>query len=191
MLASTTVFAYEKVRYYDVDGQTYRETRQVVREPVREVHYQTRQQTFYRRRPESVRNITDTYYVPVTKYRWEVRWHNKQSLLQAPHLAYHAVPYTVWEIQQRTRQVIESAASWVPETRSVRVPVPKLRFVEKEEVSRVAVGPSDSRMATFTTTLRDFRPSRGLPVYGGIARLDGDPPRQGSRLSSDGWRARR
>lgn len=177
------------VRYYDQGDQTIRETRNVTREPVREIHYRTEQQTTYRPKPGSVRNVTDTYYVSVTKYRWETRWHNKWNLLQQPHLAYHAVPYTAWEPRQVTRQVVEASAGMVPETKTVRVPVPTLRFVERQNVTRVAVGSSNTRLAAVPQY--DTAETR-QPIYGGIARLDGDPPRYGAaRTADDGWRARR
>lgn len=158
-----------KERYFEKDGVTYRETRQVVQRPVTTTRYETRQTTVYR--PQYRTELRDTYrayQVPVTEYQWVTRMRGRWNPFVRPYLSHELVPVTRWECRSEVQQVPVTAAEWVPETRTVQVPVTTQRMAQEEVIRRVVV---------------DGRPSRGQAV-GGIAQLEGDPPRQ-----STGWRA--
>lgn len=177
------------VRFYEEDGVTYRETRVRVRRPVSETRYEERQETVYRPRyTTDIRDATQTYYAPVTRYQWEARWHGWWNPFQDPYVAYHLVPYTYWQTRQQTIQVPQTKSEWVPETRTVRKPITTLRFVEKEEVSRVAVNPQPRR----STASSAPAVAQGVqkPI-GGVARLEGDPPRHGTGDVVGPWQGRR
>ena len=189
---AATAGAADDVRYYQQNGVTYRETRTVVKQPVNDVQYRDLQQTIYRNRyTTEMRNVVRNGYVPVTRYTWEPRWHGQWNIFQGPHLAYHLVPYTNWENRQQTIQVPTTRREVVPETRTVRVPQTNLRYEDRVQVTRVPVGPSaphvSSAAAQHPTPI--FRPPMQnvdqREVYGGIARLDGDPPRYGIATTSE------
>ena len=183
-LAATSLAA-DNVRYYQQNGVTYRETRTVVKQPVNVVQYRDLQQTFHRDRyTTEMRDVVRNRYVPVTRYAWQPRWHGQWNILQGPQLAYHLVPYTNWELQQQTIRVPTTRRQVVPETRTVRVPQTNVRYEDRVQVTRVPVGPAAPH---FSSTVRPpahvFRlPAQNVDsgeVYGGVARLDDDPPRYG------------
>ncbi len=156
-------------RYFEKDGVTYRETRQVVQRPVTTTRYETRQTTVYRPQYRTeLRDTYRTYQVPVTEYQWTTRMRGRWNPFTRPYLSHELVPVTRWECRSEVNQVPVTAAEWVPETRTVQVPVTTQQIAQEEVIRRVVV---------------NGQPSRGNAV-GGIAQLDGDPPRQ-----STGWRA--
>ena len=183
--AATLFGAESEVRFYQQDGVTYRETRAVVRRPVSQTRVEQREQTVYRPRYSTdMRHTTQSVYTPVTQFYWEARWHGWWNPFQEPYVAYHAVPYTSWQARQQSVRVPVTGRELVPEKQTVRVPVTTLRFVEKEEVSRVAIRPRPA------SPPRTVRQTRDGPI-GGIARLEGDPPRYGTAVGAGPWRTRR
>jgi hypothetical protein len=74
----------------------------------------------------------------------------------------------------------------VPETRTVKVPVRTLRFVEQEQVRVVAVGPAPRQVVV----PQQAAASPGLPL-GGVSRLESDPPRIPSGFPATGGTIRR
>ena len=187
-LAAASFGAEADVRYYQQHGVTYRETRAVVRRPVSQTRIEQREQTVYRQRYSTeMRSTTQSVVTPVVQYYWQAQWHGWWNPFQQPYLAYHAVPYTSWQTRQQTVRLPVTQRELVPEKRTVRVPVTTLRLVRKEEVSRVAVKPAPSAPALAPSIAGQ---ARDAPI-GGIARLERDPPRQGTSVTADGWRARR
>jgi hypothetical protein len=184
--------ADDDVRYYQQNGVTYRETRTVVKQPVNDVQYRDMQKTFYRDRyTTEMRDVVRNSYVPVMRHAWQPRWHGQWNILHGPHLAYHLVPYTSWEVRQQTIQVPTTRREVVPETRTVRVPQTNLRYEDRVQVTRVPVGPSathGSSRAAQPPAHVFRRPTQNVDqreMYGGIARLDGDPPRYGIATKSE------
>ena len=189
---AATAAAADDVRYYQQNGVTYRETRTVVKQPVNDVQYRDLQHTFYRDRyTTEMRDVVRNRYVPITRYVWQPRWHGQWNILQGPHLAYHLVPYTNWEIRQQTIRVPTTRHEIIPETHTVRVPQTNLRYEDRVQITRVPVGPSAPHFSS--ATAQHSTPLFRLPtqnagqreVYGGIARLDEDPPRYGIATKSE------
>ena len=173
----------DEVRYYEKDGVTYRETRQVVRRPVCETQLRPSTQTVYREEQTSeLRETQRTWWSPVTEYRCDAYWVGRWNPLVEPCLAYRMVPRTRWEQRTEVVQVPVTCRRLVPETRTVQVPVSTRRMVDEEVITRVAVGGVRSAApVVLSPTPTVSRPER----VGGVARLDKDPPRQGV---STAWR---
>lgn len=224
-VAQTPPPAAVDVRYYDENGVRFQETRYQVRQPVREVRtvdqpvteYQTTFRTAWEPR-------TVTSVVPVTQYEVVPRLHDWWRIFGEPYVAYHLEPYTVWTSVTHSTSVPVTRQETQPQTRTVRLAVPQLRFETQERVTRVALGPSSnfangdpSRPTTVaevtvpqpsiaqaapggfgdlspnSAAAPQFIPARGggATGYGGIARLEGDPPRYGTVAGAGGWQARR
>lgn len=213
----------QESRFYEEGGITYKEIRTKVQQPVRELEYRDEQQTHYRERyVTDMQPTSQTVYQPAVQYVWEPRWHDWWRVFEGPHLAYHLVPRSTWLPQVVNYQVPVTRREVAPETRTVRVAVPKLSMKEVDSVTRVAVGPAASSTTLAQTPVV---PAPGLawnltPVvppssvyppsaagyayspygygyaypYGGVARLQSDPPRYGSGLangaSQGAWQAR-
>lgn len=179
----------DEVRYYTQDGVTYRETTRRVRRPVTETRVQPQPRTTYRQQYSTqVRQTQRAVYMPVTRYAWVGRWYGRWNPFQDPYFVYELEPMTYWQSRVETVRLPVTQRRLIPETKMVQVPVTVLRFEEKDEFSRVAVAPR--RVAAS----RDSNPT--LPVkspgpIGGIARLDGDPPRYATGLVTGDWRVRR
>ena len=144
----------QNVRYYEQNGVTYRETTAKVRRPVREIEQKEYQQTVYRDKYDTrFQSVQQYNYQPVTQYRWQPKYHGWWNVLQGPHLAYHLEQRTVWQPRLQNYQVPVTTRTVVPETRTVRVGVPKLAMKEDDVVTRVAVGPA-AATTTASQTLR-------------------------------------
>ena len=185
----------EHVRYCEQNGVTYRETRKRVQLPTAETRYEKRQETVYHDQyTTQMHDSHHTVLVPVTEYRWETRIHGWWNPFQSPSIAYHLVPRRRWEPRTETVRIPITTHQTIPETRTVHVPVTTLGFVEKEEVSRVAVSPrattptSLARRATspgsqYSATIsRGSSSAAGREAVGGITRMESDPPRRGPAL---------
>jgi hypothetical protein len=166
LAAATPSTLGQETRYFEKDGVTYRELRQVVRRPVNETRYEERQQTVWR--PQVV--------TEVQQMQWEPRWHGVLNPFKSPHVAYHAVPRTTWQPSVETVQSPVTKSEWVAETRTVRVPVTELRFAEEERITRVPMAPTPG---TLSRAPRGGASVAGNPPIGGLRQLDGDPPRHG------------
>ena len=193
----------EDVRYYQGEnGLTYKETRRIVRRPITTTDWQERQQTVYRQELRSnTRDYWQTYHSPVTEYQWLSRLHGRWNPFVVPYYTHHLVPVTRWEPRAQVVQVPSWRAEWVPETRTVRVPVSTQRMAEEEVITRVAVsGPPTTteprRLAAqpAPAPITNVPPAASSwpaassrpppPRYGGVV-LPGDPPRHAT-----GWRSR-
>jgi hypothetical protein len=235
LMAFGALCGADDVRYYEEGGITYRETRSTVKQPVREIEYENQQQTYYREQYQTqMHDVQQMVYQPVTQYRWEPRTHGWWRIFQGPHIAYHLIPETRWQTNVVNQKLPVTQRSYIPETRTVRVAVPKLSLKETENVTRTAVGPAagNTRLSQAPTTAPTtsqapasiawnvtpapvtygysypsapvYLPAYpaaqyayGSPVYspygtyGGVARLEGDPPRYGlSAVGEGNWQAR-
>ena len=172
-LASADVAgAADTVRFFTKDGVTYRETRSVTQRPLWETRTETRQETVYREQVKTEwRNVERTSYTPVTECRWQPYWVHRWNPFREPYLAYRRVPCTTLQARREIVSQPVVSRNWVPETRTVQIPVQRQRMVEEEVISRVAVGGH-----TPTTAV-----ARRVPAGG--QQLDNDPPRTAS-----GWR---
>lgn len=143
-IAATAVQAQdEDVRFYEQGGVTYRETTTRMRQPTREIEYKDQEQTVYREKYDTrVQTYRQYRYAPTTQYYWEPRVHNTWNIFASPHMAYHLQPRTNWQLQTRAAQVPITERRLEPETRMVKVAVPKLSMQERDVVSRTAVGPA-------------------------------------------------
>ena len=164
--------AADTVRFYEKDGVTYRETRSVTQRPLWETRTEARNETVYREQVKTdFRNVERTRLTPVTECRTEPYWVHRWNPFRQPYMAYRTVPRTTLQAQREIVSQPVVSRNWVPETRTVHVPVHRQRLVQEEVVSRVAVGGHSP------TTAVASRPGSGG------AQLDNDPPR-----SASGWR---
>jgi len=182
----------QEVVYYEENGVTYRETRQLIRCPVAETKIQESEQTVYRPQWKTeTRDLVRTYHVPVTEYRWEAYWQGRFNPFVQPYLAQRLVPSTRWETRTETVKVPTTSYSVVPEKSVVRTPVTTWKTVERQVTARVPVAgrivaSSTTSSPSGATGAQAASAGGASPGMGGVARLDADPPRQGSNLS---WRA--
>lgn len=173
-LLSGAQIATAEERLIEKDGVTYRETRRVVQRPVVETRYEQREQTVYRERYDAeIRETSQTYFTPVTEYRWVTVLKGRWNPFSQPYLAPEYKPVTTWQAREHIIRTPVARRELVPEKRIVQVPVTTQRMAEEEIISRVAVSPSSGTLGTRSTT-----------SVGGVARLESDPPRQ-----STNWRA--
>lgn len=177
-LGAAAVHAQD-VRYTTGEnGATYRETRQVTRHLVTDVTHQEVPRTVYREQANvQMQDVNRVYQVPVTEYRRETYWRGRWNPFVQPYLAERIVPYTRWENRSETVRVPITTRQLVAETQIDKVPVVTHRYVDGEVVSRVPVSGGASNIASSTPP--------GGTVIGGVARLDNDPPRQGTDTN---WR---
>ena len=170
LLGGLSAWSADDVRWVTKNGQTYREQVAVERVPTTVVRIEERQQTVFREEYSTeVRDSQRTVYVPVTEYVMQPRWHGLWNPFKAPHVAYHMVPQTRWEVRNETVKVPVTTRQLVPETRTVQVPVRELDFVEREYITRVPVSGSRPSLA-----------AEGIPAGGavGVAKLENDPPKE-------------
>ncbi len=166
------------VRYYEQDGITYRETRQVIRRPVTTTHYEQRQQTVYRQQMNT--ELRDTYRTtrtPVTEYQWVARVRGTWNPFVREYVSHELMPIKRWETRTEVIQVPTTVTRWVAENRTTQVPVTTCRMADEEVINRVAVG------GTIPGNVPSIASRNSI---GGVARLEGDPPRK-----STGWQTAR
>jgi hypothetical protein len=131
----------DDVRYFEKDGVTYRETRQVVRRPVVETRMEARDCTVYRDKfTTELQDTPRSFPVAITEYHWVPVWRRPLNPFAAPYLTYEMVPQTRWETRSDTMKTAVTRREVVPEKITQQVPVTTQRFVEDEIISRVAVG---------------------------------------------------
>jgi hypothetical protein len=205
----------DDVTYFEKDGVTYRETRQKIQRPVTELRYAQLPQTTYRPTvANGTQSVTRSYMAPVTEYKshWRLvgRWN---PFVRQPYWEQRQVPITRWELKTDTVQVPANAPTLVPQTTAVPAPVASTRMVEDEIISRVAVAtrapgsPTPTPVATAQVAAAPIRsaPAQAAPLgivpnrspvspaavgsrptpFGGISKLDQDPPRVGNNVQ---WR---
>ena len=203
------MMAQETVRYYEKDGLMYREKTIKIQHPVQEMNYKEVTETvnrdrYYTELKPYVRNS----YVPVTTYAWHPEYVGKWNPFEQPHVAYRPVPKVSWSVQPQTIQVPVTRRVTTPEKRIRKVPQTSLKYVEREYVQTIPVGPaptrnasnrssngattttssipsgqSASRVRTTSPSNQIYRPPTRQPgpqeLFGGVARIEADPPRTG------------
>ena len=170
MLGGLSAWAADDVRWVTRNGQTYREHVTVERVPTTVTRMEERQETVYTERYlTEVRDSQRTVYVPVTEYVMQPRWHGLWNPFTSPHVAYHMVPQTRWEVRSETVQVPVTTRELVPQTRTVQVPVRELGFEERQHITRVLVPGTRPSLA-----------AEDIPAGGnvGVAKLENDPPKE-------------
>ena len=155
-------------RFVEQGGIRYRETRMNVKQPVRDVHYVDMPQTYYleRYRTDYV-NQTSVQQVPRTRYEAVPRlydWWRVMGVFGEPYVQYGIEPLTTWQSVPRTTRVPVTRREVAQQTRTVKVAVPYVRMVEKQQISRVAVGPATNRSAANT---QNTSVANNLPRYPG------------------------
>jgi hypothetical protein len=217
LVAALPISAVE-VRYYrDERGVTWREEHRNVEEQVAETSISSQPQAVYREKYSTdTRQHQYLAYVPTTEYQWVPRWHGWWRIFEGPHLAYHLQPRTVWKSIPYTVSVPTLNREWVAETRNVQAPTSESRVKTREIVRRTPVSPGSSALAAGSwggshalfdpyggydptrafamppvSPVPQYVPAYGqAQAYGGIARLDSDPPRW-ANPSEGAWQMRR
>lgn len=200
-LAGSSIAFGEEVRYYEKDGVTYRETRQVIQRRIPETTYTDQTQTVYRDQyVTQTKDTARTVLTPVTEYRVQPRLVGRWNPFIEPYYVYESVPTVRWESRTEVVPIQTASRQLVPETRTVRTPVTTWRTVEEEVISRVAVCTTPNTTSSLANTSSS---STGatlagplVPVkipasarsesVGGLSRLENDPPRQGANTA---WRS--
>lgn len=169
LLAAAPAANCEDVRYYEENGVTYRETRQVVQRPVTEVTHQPTDRTVLREQYRTeMHDTVQVYSAPVTEWRYEAYWVGRWNPFMQPYLAQRLVPYTRWETRTAKAQTPVVKREVVSEVRTEHVPVVTSRMVNEEVIRRVAVGGTPAGT-----------PGQPTPqvaqqnTIGGVNRLDG------------------
>lgn len=161
----------DDVRFYKGDdGNTYRETRRIVKQPVSETQYVDHPYTVYSERVSTelqpnYRNV----YTPVTEYTWEPVMAGRWNPFSSPHVEYQYKPHTRWDVRTEQTTVPITRRELVPVQGVTRTPVTTLKMVDVEQTEKMAVR-NDTALGSLSV---------GQSV-GGVANLQGnDPPRQG------------
>jgi len=167
--------ALGQVRYEEKDGVRY----QVTQSQVPVTVMQDRQQTVYSQQlTTNTLNHQQLYCVPNTSYQWDSRLRGRWNPFVTPYWTYNLRPVTSWSTQVANVQIPVSQVAWVPQTKTVQVPVTAYRPAETW-VAMNAITPPSTGLASAgplsgpSATLA-ARPSVAL---GGVA-LQKDPPRQ-------------
>ena len=184
--------AGSEVRYYEQDGITYRETRQVVQKPVYQTEMRPTTRTVYRQEQVTeMRATTRTWWSPVTENTCEAVWMGRWNPFVKPYIVYRPTTRTRWESRTETVQAPVTVSRWVPQTTTTEVPVTVQRMVPEEVISRVAVSgvglpaPSSTVQHSAAGALAPIPRPASTGAVGGVARLDNDPPRRGVNTA---WR---
>ncbi len=172
----------DDVRYFEKDGVTYRETRQVVRRPVVETRMEARDCTVYRDQVTTeLQEMPRSIPVAITEYHWVPVWHRSLNPFAAPYLTYQMAPQTRWETRNDTVKTAVTRRQVVPEKITQQVPVTTQRFVEDEIISRVAVGTRPA--ATAAPAAAPAAVPATAPVVGGRYGMPAADPVVGGRYS--------
>lgn len=155
--------------------------RQTERLPVVEQAWEERQCTVYRDQWQTEwRTYNQSVWSPVTQWYAIPHVHNRWNPFAIPYVDYHVRPVTRWVPRCAQYQVPVMVNKPVAETRTVRVPVRKLRFAEREIPAPL---PARSYVTNAPRLERPApEPEPEEPRYGGIARLDMDQPLRSSQL---------
>ena len=187
----------QQVREVVENGVRYQETTQVSQRQVPVTVMQDQQQTVYAQQLTSnTMNHQQLYCVPNTSYQWDSQLRGRWNPFVTPYWTYNLRPVTTWSTQVANVQIPVNQVAWVPQTRTVQVPVTTYRTANVETKTRVAMN-SPSTTSTGLASARPLssgptatiaaRPSTSLAArpstsLGGVA-LENDPPRQ----ATGGW----
>ncbi|MDZ4659350.1 MAG: hypothetical protein SH868_17390 [Bythopirellula sp.] len=127
------------------DGIKYQVTRQVVQQTVPTTVMQDRQQTVMTQQvtTETIAH-QQVYSVPVTQYEMVGTLHGRWNPFVEPYWTYEMQPVTYYQEQVANVQIPMNKVTWVPQTKTVQVPVTEFRTAEQEIVTRVALTGGES-----------------------------------------------
>ena len=178
----------QTVTYDEQGGIRYQVTTRVSQRQVPVTVMQDRNQTVYSQQLKTnTLNHQQLYCVPSTSYQWDSRLHGRWNPFITPYWTYNMRPVTTWSTQVANVQIPVNQVAWVPQTRTVQVPVTNYRTAEEKTVTRVAMnttpssGLANARPLSSPTATLAARRSTSL---GGVA-LENDPPKQ----ATGGWQA--
>lgn len=112
----------QEIRYFERNGITYREVlgcATVVQAP------QTAQCSPLVYRPQffvESRRVLQSYWVPITEYRWETRWVNRWNPFAEPYQELRYVPVTRWEYRTEIAEMPVTCQRWVAEPAAKATP---------------------------------------------------------------------
>jgi len=184
--------AQGQVRYEEKDGVRYQVTQRVTQHQVPVTVMQDRQQTVYTQQlTTNTLNHQQLYCVPSTAYRWDSRLHGRWNPFITPYWSYNLRPVTTWNTQVANVQIPVNQVAWVPQTKTVQVPVTAYRPAEEKTETWVAMN-NTSAPSTGLATARPLSssPSATLAARSGVAlggvAMQSDPPRQST---GGGWQS--
>jgi len=132
----------QDVRLVQQNGTKFVESTETVRQPVVDTTVERQEQTVYREEYiTQMRETQQTYFAPVTEYRWEPRVHGRLNPFRPNTVAYHLVPHTRWEPRTHTIRTPVTTRQLRPQTRVVEVPRRRIGFVEQQRTTRTALAP--------------------------------------------------
>jgi hypothetical protein len=186
--------AADEGRYVTENSVTYYDVYRIVPRTVTETNSQQTTRTVYKVECSTeTRNVTRTWYCPVTVYRPESDLIGRWNPFVEPYWETQWVAETQWVPHSDVVKVPVTTRKLIPQTQTVQIPVTTQKIVyENVLVSRMAVSgmptspsvpsgpvprPNPSTAAPQSTTILYQPLPPGEPV-GGIARLKQDPPRQ-------------
>jgi hypothetical protein len=180
-------------RYVQENGILYYDVYRSVPRTVTETATRQTTQTVYKEQLNTeTRDVTRTYWCPVTTYRAETEMVGKWNFFIEPYYETRWVAETRWAPRSETVKMPVTCRKLVPETQNVQVPVTTQKVVcENVLVSRVMVngaapitpgiiGPlprPTAQTLPVQTTLPQYQPAQSGAQIGGVARLNQDPPR--------------
>ncbi len=127
------------------DGIKYQVTRQVMQQTVPTTVMQDRQQTVMTQQvtTETIAH-QQVYSVPVTQYEMVGTLHGRWNPFVEPYWTYEMQPVTYYQEQVANVQIPMNKVTWVPQTKTVQVPVTEFRTAEQEITTRVALTGGES-----------------------------------------------
>lgn len=170
----------DEVKFYKApNGDTVRETRQVVSRWLPETKLQQQERTVYRYNTTMQPSVR-TYQVPVTQYQWVQSWERASwNPFSQPSLTYRLVHST--KMETRTETVRIPVTQLVPAKQVEQVPVVTGRMVQDEHIERVVVASPPPTLPAVST---DQTSVASRDLMGGL-KLESDPPRDGAWRSAD------
>lgn len=145
------------VRYFEHNGITYRETREVYRRPILQYEYETQTRTVMQpKREVEQQTVERRVAVPATQNVEQVRWHNQWNPFQRAYPVRVTVPVTTYTYKTEQVTVPVERVTMVPVQQEVRVPVLKERLIAEEFVRRERV---DLRTQTAAVPASPNRPA--------------------------------
>jgi hypothetical protein len=187
-------------RYIQENGITYYDIYRTVPRTINETSLQQTTRTVYKVQSNTeTRDVTRTWWCPVTTYRTETEMVGRWNFFIEPYYETKLVPETRWVLHSEVVKMPVTCQKLVPETQTVQVPVTNQKIVNDTVlVSRVIVSvPSSAASSAATpvvgpvarptvqntpvqTTLPQYQPLKPGEQIGGISRLSSDPPRYGT-----------
>lgn len=180
----------QEVTYKTENGVRYQVTTRVQQRQVPVTVMQDRSQTYYA--PQVTTNTLNhqqLYCVPNTSYQWDTQLRGRWNPFITPYWTYNLRPVTTWSTQVANVQIPVNQVAWVPQTKTVQVPVTTYRPAEERIETRVAMNDVPTGNTTTANVMPQSNPSATIAArpssqYGGVV-MESDPPRQ----ATGGWQS--